>query len=135
LILKGYEEPEVNCEIYRGREENTTLSDFKTFLSERLAILRGIKGFSIELSISRRQNLKKYDEFFEWCNHIAEKLDLKPAWFKIAYSERDLREYVRGKEHGLHGLEATSRLRVSDYFGLGLSRLYDENDWSADETL
>jgi hypothetical protein len=133
---EGYEEPEDDCEIYRNyreEKENTILRDFKTFLTERPAILRGIKGFSIELSISRPQNLNKYDKFFEWCDYIAEKLELKSAWFKIALSERDLQEYVHGKEDGLHDLAATSRLRVSDYFGLELSRLYDENGSSVDD--
>ena len=33
----------------------------------------------------------------------------------------------------MHDLAATSRLRVSDYFGLELSRLYDEHDSSVDD--
>jgi hypothetical protein len=115
-----------------SKGEEDTHYEIECLLKERPWILQGIKGLDVNLKIPRGEDIYQCYLFNIWCDHIAKGLDLKSAWFNLYVSERDLNQFVEGEESALDGLAATSKLRVSEYFGVTLQRLIDESDHSDD---
>jgi hypothetical protein len=111
----------------RGCDDNHHA--IKDFLLERPWVHDSIKRLDITLEISRGQDVKKCDVFFDdWCDYIAKSLDLESVWFTIYVSGRDLEQFVNGEDNGLNGLNAASKLRVSQYFDVILNILDDDFD-------
>jgi hypothetical protein len=107
-----------------GWYPNRVLREIKSLLSERPAIVEGIKGLRIELEFAKGQKADDLGNFASWCDHIAETLDLEDAHFTISASERDLKKLRDRKKSGLDGLAVISKLRVKDYFSIDLERVY-----------
>jgi hypothetical protein len=108
---------------------NNVLSEIESFLSERPAARKGIRGLSIDLEIAKGQRINYLGNFDCWCEKISKNLDMEVAFFNIKVSERDLKHVIEGKESCLDGLAATSKLRVSGCFDVDLERVYVEDVW------
>jgi hypothetical protein len=123
-----------NAEICAKRcEDNCHLDTMGCFLRERPWVLGGIKSLVISLKISKGQYINKQGVFDRWCDYIAKSLDLEEVWFnKICVGERDLTDFANGKESGLNGLTATSKLRVSQDFYVTLE-VGDDPDTDVEE--
>jgi hypothetical protein len=99
----------------------------ESFLFERPWVYDGIKRLDVILEIPQGQDVNKCDVFFnDWCDYIAESLDLESMWFTIYASGRDLEQFVNGEDNGLNGLNAASKLRVSANFSMTLRTLDDD---------